>query len=274
MKQTLIDLFESIFGKNYRLPSQSHLQWIAESFSLIPYENLTKIIQSVRFTEFGDRMRSPEDVFHDFIQKGTGGTCFSLTNCLKSILSEYGYESQIHMAHLGSGINNHCALSVRLDDGMFLIDPGYLITTPLPIPQIGSVTHETRLFPVRLERTAHGEDLFLSTIEPQGEKYRYQLRGSACLHADFLGYWKDSFNWTMMHSLLITKTSPEGRIYLHDRYFRIIGRTGKKGEKFKDSFDARIAEKTGIDPEVIHEARCILAKNKHTLVERGDNIHG
>lgn len=274
MNEQLIPIFESIFGENFRQPSLPHLQWVAESFSYLPYENVTKIIQSERYQNFDDRMRSPVKVLKDFISYGAGGTCFSLTNCLHSILDFYGYRSDIHMAHLGSGTFNHCALCVRFDTARFLIDPGYLITTPLPVPLTGSVTHQTRLFPVRLECAFHGNELYLSTIEPDGEKLRYKLEGSPSSQTDFKKYWKDSFNWSMMNSLLITRWSPQGRIYLHDRYFRLIGRSGKSGEKIKESFDDRISEKTGINRNIIQQARCILARNKHTLIERGDCSNG
>jgi arylamine N-acetyltransferase len=266
--------FERIFGPLRSSDSEELLQRIAERFSLIPYENVTKIIQTEHYQDAIQRLRMPDQLLEDHQMLGAGGTCFSLTYCLRSIVEAYGYSSEIHMADLARGTNNHCTLIVKLDDQQFLIDPGYLITTPLPLPESGSILHETRLHPVRLERDAHGQDLFLSTLEPDGEKYRYRLNPSASTEEEFRKYWIESFSWPMMHSILISRATEAGRLYLHDRYLRKVSRDQKQSQKIKENFDLQIAQATGISPEMIAQARRILARSKRELIEKTENVHG
>ncbi|MGB3976601.1 MAG: arylamine N-acetyltransferase [bacterium] len=267
-KSNLLKLFESHFGlKEDAELGLAHLEKSVSCFARIPYENLTKIIRAFEQEDIQKKLRRPEDVLKDFIRWGTGGTCFSLTFCLKSILSEYGYDCRYRMADLGQRQSNHCALTVYLHQRLWLIDPGYLIVKPLPMPETGSVVHETSLHPVLLEKDVISGGSHLSTMDPNGVKYRYYLHGEDCAEDNFFTHWKDSFSWNMMNSLLITRIIPKGRIYLHDRHFRRFDRTSHRCEKLKDGFDDSVAAYTGINKEIVVRAREILAENKRSLRE-------
>ncbi len=265
---SLKELFESIFTISPSERSLALLTEVAESFSRIPYENLTKILQISDNPESPPRFRLPEQILKDYYLWGTGGTCFSLTNCLREVLKLYGYSSSFHIADLGSGKNNHCALVVTCDNRQFLIDPGYLITSPLPLPHSGSVIHATRLFPVRLEYDARAGKFHLSTLEPSGEKYRYALHANACSEIEFATLWAASFSWNMMRSLIVTRGMADGRLYLHDRYLRMITPEGKTGGKIKGTLDRQIAEKTGIHIRIVRQAIESVAVFKPKLLKR------
>jgi len=269
MVSDVATLFDNIFRMQPESPSLQQLEQVADRFALIPYENITKIIRSVE--ESGESaIRNPEDVLGDFKLHGAGGTCFSLTFCMQAVLVSNGYSCTPRMADLGNRRNNHCALVVTIHNCQYLIDPGYLITRPLPIPESGSVLHETRLHPVRLVRDISGNSLHLSTLEPLGEKYRYRLHPEAIGMDQFKHYWIDSFSWPMMNSLLVTRALPDGRFYLHDRYIGFFNRNGRKTGKIKEHFDQTLAMHSGINPILIRQAREILAKTKKKLMEKDD----
>jgi arylamine N-acetyltransferase len=267
-ESNLTNLFEQHFLLGKTQPGLMHLEKTVSCFAQIPYENLTKIIRASHEQDPIKRMRQPIDVIRDFISRGTGGTCFSLTFCLKSILSEYGYDCRHRMADLGNGKYNHCVLVVYLQERPWLLDPGYLIIRALPIPETGSVVHQTPLRPVLLEKDHLSEGLNLSTLELDGPKHRYYLHGENCSTEAFIQYWKDSFSWNMMHSLLITRVIPEGRFYLHDRHARWFDRTSHRSETLREFFDDAVATHTGIDKEIVVQAREILAEGKRSLREK------
>ena len=269
MNPTLTQQFESIFGAVTGKRSLVQLEHIAARFALIPYENLTKIIRASEIGDRVDRRRSPDTVLQEYRRWGAGGTCFSLTYCLNALLKAYGYEPSFRMADLGNTRNNHCMVVVRYNDRDYLIDPGYLITIPLPLPSHGAVIHPTRLHPIRIEREQHGRNYYLSTLETSGEKFRYTLHHQICPEDKFINYWIDSFRWTMMNSLLITQAVEDGRLYIHDRYMRTFTPEGKHGGTIKSDFDKRIAGVTGIDIELIRKARLIIAKYKKNLENIG-----
>ncbi len=260
-------LIEAIFQITLEPPSLIELERIANRFTLIPYENLTKIIRAAEDTSPEFLLRNPVCVLSEYRQFGAGGTCFSLTHCLKTILDKCGYRSAPRMANLGRSTNNHCALVVEFEDREFLIDPGYLITSPLPIPETGSVLHSTRLYPVRLERETGGDALHLSTLEPDGEKYRYRLHPDPVSPDAFRVHWLASFSWTMMNSLLVTQAMPEGRFYMHDRHMRWYHSGGRESKKVASEFDLTVAHETGIDISIVRQARMILAQHKRKLQE-------
>ncbi|MFW6244582.1 MAG: hypothetical protein ACOC36_01715, partial [Fibrobacterota bacterium] len=60
---------------------------VADAFSSIPYENLTKIIKSETIVSPRSAMRLPDELIGDYLRWGTGGTCFSLT---AAIIAVYG----------------------------------------------------------------------------------------------------------------------------------------------------------------------------------------
>ena len=265
---SLINQFEELFQSKaslYPVPSLEHLSDVAGKFAFIPYENLTKIIRASKDLGTDALLRKPAEVLNDFARYGAGGTCFSLTYCLMSLLEEYGYESAPRMADLGRQTNNHCALVTTIQGIEYLTDPGYLITQPLPLPETGSIVHPTRLHPVRLETDPGKGGMNMMTLEPDGAKHRYHLRSQNCSMDSFMDFWRDSFSWNMMYSLLVTRVIENGRFYLHDRHARWFDRDGRKTAKVKEDFDLQVAEFSGIHVDIINRARTELAKSKTSL---------
>ncbi len=269
MSGSIRQIFETIFGVGVGLPTVGHLEQIADRFALIPYENLSKIVRASE-SPTGVAVETAEGLLENYRLWGAGGTCFSLTHCLRAVARAYGYRPEVHLADLARGTNNHCALVVPLGDTRYLIDPGYLITRPLPLPESGDVLHETRLNPVRLERDPTENSYYLSTIEPDGEKPRYRLHGEVCGEDEFRRVWADSFSWPMMHSMLVTRATDSGRIYAHDRFVRIVRRDGREQFKIREQFDRVLAEQTGISVSLIRRARGILSESKRELREKED----
>lgn len=270
MNSGIRELFEGIFGVCDQELALEHLELIANRFSLIPYENLSKIVRGAE--RAGSYIyETPQNMLLEYKKWGAGGTCFSLTHCLRTILLEYGYSVHVHLADLARGVKNHCAIVVSLREQSYLIDPGYLITRPLPLPERGDVLHETRLNPVRLDRDPRDERYCLSTIEPDGEKHRYRLYEKPCDEEEFQRVWTDSFTWPMMNSILVTRVTGQGRFYAHDRFVRVTSRDAKEQFKIREQYDQVLAEQTGISPVLIRRARQILSRSKPGLCERGDN---
>ncbi|MBN1297114.1 arylamine N-acetyltransferase [bacterium] len=256
--------FERVFSVGTEPCSLEHLETVAGKFALIPYENLSKIVRAAREMDPGKRLRMPMDILREFVELGAGGTCFSLTYCMQMVLEAYGYRCAPRMADLGRSANNHCALIVVFDDREYLLDPGYLITRPLPLPETGFAVHETRLHPVRLERDTGG-GLHLVTLEPDGPKHRYHLHATDCDRETFRQYWIDSFSWNMMHSLLFTRMTGEGRMYLHDRHIRWMDRSGRRSDTIREDYDRQVAAHTGIAFDLVEQARSIVGDVKAVL---------
>ncbi len=266
-----------LFAGHFGIPSGGAdlalLRRVIAAYSNLPYENLTKIIKKFTARSPEERLRGPVEVVSGFIERQTGGTCFSLTYCLGSILSNAGFRCFPVMADMKRP-NIHCALVVETAGKRYLVDPGYLVGEPVELAGV-PVRVATTFGTVEL-RPRRGDSYDLFTLEggwdelsgigrsersPSvaargGErKWRYTVRTAGVSHADFMKHWQDSFALPMMNNLLLTRLTPEGHLYVKNHHLRKRGREGKANENIRGDFEARIAADFGIPPGVTAEAR-------------------
>ena len=111
-------------------PEGDLLEKIVEAFSQYPYENISKIIKLNRHLDEAYPIRLPEEVIEDHLTAGLGGTCFSMTFTLQTILVQNGFDCYPVMADMRAGRNIHCALVASVEGRKYLLDPGYLLGRP------------------------------------------------------------------------------------------------------------------------------------------------
>jgi arylamine N-acetyltransferase len=245
-----------IFLSHFKLPSGDPelemLRRMVSSYSNIPYENLTKIIKKFTAASPEERLRGPVEVMSGFVERHTGGTCFSLTYCLGSILTSAGFRCYPVMADMKRP-NIHCALIVGLGERTLLIDPGYLIGEPVELTakpvQIGTSFGVVELRP----RGPHRYDLF--TLQGNDRKWRYMVKTVPVSQQAFMRHWRESFSLPMMNSLLLTRLTAGGHLYVRDHHLRMKGMQAKVNENIRSDLERRIEAEFGIPPEITAEAR-------------------
>jgi arylamine N-acetyltransferase len=242
-------------------PGLEMLRAIVTSYSNLPYENLTKIIKKFTAVSPGERLRGPVEVVSGYVEHHTGGTCFSLTYCLGSMLTSAGFRCYPVMADMKRA-NIHCALVVEMNERRYLVDPGYLVGEPVELA--GSpVRIETTFGVVEIRpREGHRYDLF--TLEGEDRKWRYTAKTVAVSQAAFMRYWQDSFALPMMNNLLLTRLTPQGHLYIKNHHLRMKGAGGKTNENIRSGFESRIEADFGIPPDVTAQAREHLERLKRT----------
>lgn len=236
---------------------------VARAFARLPYENLTKII---RHSERGKpTYRLPQDVLDEHIAWGAGGTCFSLTATLLHLVRALGVEAEPILADRPYGLDTHAALVVWIEGMPHLVDPGYLITDPLPLinePQIRQTSfNELILEPAERDR------LSLSTVSHGRTVRRLSFKTVPADAADFMRAWDASFDWDMMHYPLLTRVDGNVQRYLQDR--RLQNRSREELSKREiplEELSNSIQSEFGLSPIIVDHALRIL----HA---RGD-IHG
>jgi arylamine N-acetyltransferase len=254
---------KSIFIEHFRVPGGDPdlgmLKVVTSHFSGIPYENITKIIRKFTAGDPADRIRKPEEVMEGFVEDHTGGTCFSLTWCLGSILSGAGFDCYPVMADMKRP-NIHCALIVKLGGARYLIDPGYLIGEPVRLAG-EPVTIATSFGEVELRpRGVVSYDLF--TISGSERKWRYRVRTTPVSSGMFLKYWQESFSLPMMNSIQLTRLTGSGHLYIRNHHLRLRKRDGKINENIRLNLESRIESEFGIPVGVTAEAREHLERMK------------
>lgn len=255
------EIFLGHFGLPPGNPELETLRAIVTSYSNLPYENLTKIIKKFTALSPDERLRGPVEVVSGYVERHTGGTCFSLTYCLGSMLSSAGYRCCPVMADMKRP-NIHCALVVEMHERRYLVDPGYLVGEPVELA--GKPVRIETTFGVVEIRPRQGERYDLFTLEGDDRKWRYTVRTVPVSHAAFMRFWQDSFALPMMNNLLLTRLTPQGHLYIKNHHLRMKGAQGKANENIRSGFESRIAAEFGIPPDVTAQAREHLERLKRT----------
>jgi arylamine N-acetyltransferase len=266
-----VALFEERYGATSRRDSLGALTDLLVRFAHLPYENLSKILAwGNGAVSPMEARREPRRVMEDHLALGTGGTCFSLTELLRCVTRAAGLRCYPVMAHMRHGANIHCALRVEAGGRAYLVDPGYLVRTPLALtgrsPRCGDLQLGSALLvpagsldPPPLPAVPAG-DFDLYTVEPEGPRWRYRFADRPVSEEEFLGHWHRSFLQPAMRALLASSRGEAGELlYLHNHKLRHQGTDGKRTTNVRADLDRRVAESFGIHPTVTRQAAALVA---------------
>ena len=254
-------LFLDLFGVEPGHPDLGLLGEISANFAQLPWENLTKFIKKHGFLESGavglppefsdvpgsDKLRLSDEVLDDHARLKTGGTCFSLTNALRRITSDLGFRACPVMADMHHGPNVHCALRVDLDDGPYLLDPGYLVAEPMPIRRGRTVRIDAPGQSLEYRAVSTGDEFEMRTTNDRGEeRLRYRLRARPVTTKAFVRHWLHSFELPGMNGLHLNRITVEGRLSAHDYNLRIDTGRDKSNVKLRGDYVEQVSERFGV----------------------------
>jgi arylamine N-acetyltransferase len=243
-------------------PADIHyLREILSYFSQFPYENLSKIIKHSVETETFRKLRFPLEVMDGYIRDRLGGTCFSLTFFLETILIHAGYRCHPVMGDMRWSLNSHCAMIVILEDGRYLIDPGYLLNQPMRMDAVKPRVYDSEFSGVELAYRPESDSYEVFTFNKTEMKWRYRFRDRPCPPGEFLRYWVSSFSWNSMHGLCLTRTERGKLIYVHKHFMRESTYAEKRNFNIKSDYPLRIHQAFGIEPFLVEHALAALDAN-------------
>ena len=246
-------------GLRAERPSLEGLERLLSAFTHLPYENLSKILKYRQ--QRSEAIRLPDEVVEDHARFGLGGTCFSLTFFLLSLLTEAGYDAYSVLADMRYGANTHCAAVLLWEGRKYLIDPGYLLTRPLAIHRDRISRMTTAVSTVELLFDPTDERYHLYTLQNGERKWRYVWTDAPTPMEDFFSHWRDSFHWSGMRGLCLNRVADDRMVYVHKRYLRETSLSGKKSLKIKDQYHATIERVFGIRQETVEAALAAVEEN-------------
>jgi arylamine N-acetyltransferase len=233
------------------------LRRLARGFSELPYENISKILKKAGSDDLSHALRLPTEVAVDHIEKGLGGTCFSLTFFLERVLRSLGFDAYKVMAHMNSGSNVHCLAVVRGEGATYMIDPGYALYEVIELPATKTrVTCPHAI--VEVMRDGAG-DFNLWTQDAAGRKWRYVFRNVAVGDAEFERHWMESFTKPTLHNICLTRMTPGGHVYFRKDFFKFTSRASIDKRKIKRNVERLVEEEFGISGNLTRAAQEILA---------------
>lgn len=253
--------FDDFFKVRIHKPDLISLKKILKNFSTIPYENISKLINLSNNWKNDQKIRLPDTVINEHAKFHLGGTCFSLTFFLETILIHHGFLCYPVMADMNAGKNIHCAIITILENKQYLIDPGYLLNEPMEMNPQKPRFHRTSSIGVELQFNEGTQGYELFTFNKENMKWRYNFKDVICSKDDFLRHWQASFTRSSMHGICLTKIQKEGMIYIHKNFMRETTFTSKKNYNIKNNYAETINKTFGIDENLIEQAQEALNLN-------------
>ncbi len=256
-----VECFLDFFKLQRKRPDLTSLQEILLHFANLPYENLSKIFKLNHHWDSENKIRLPEEVIEDYISNKLGGTCFSLTFFLQTILSKYGFISYPVMSDMRAGKNIHCCLIVVLGSLKYLVDPGYLLKKPMEINPEKQELINNKFAGVKLKFDQKSQSYNLFTFNNFETKWRYRFQDKPVSHDEFLRHWLASFKGNSMHRLYLTKRIDEELFFICGNFMRKTTFDGKQNFNIKNNFHEAINDVFGIDKELSEQAMTTLKMN-------------
>lgn len=243
------------FGLSPQADRRRLLHHVTAAFARLPYENLSKIIRYTQRGNVEDARESPAEIFAGHQRWGTGGTCFSLTGALLYLVRSLGFEADPILADRSYGSDTHCALVVTIAGQPHLLDPGFLLVDPVPLPstsehRIATPFHDVLLVP----REAAGK-VDLLTADAHRRRHRLTFKSAPVDDAEFLRAWDESFGWEMMRYPVLTRVQDQKQIYVRGLYHQVRDRQGVVRQEISPhELARRIATQFEIHPQVVTQA--------------------
>jgi arylamine N-acetyltransferase len=259
MDTPLLGIFCDYYQLPRSLPKDHLLHEVLIRFSRIPYENLSKIIRSHEGSS-AHFFQSPKEVLQGYWSHGTGGTCFPLTQTLVQLIAEIGYTAVPILADRRYGSDTHCAALVTVDGESLLVDPGYLICTPIKIPASGSLEHTTSHSTLLLTRLPGEEKVDLATIEAgRPPRYRLTYKLEPVDDTAFKVAWERSFDWEMMTYPVISSVRGDSHLYIQKKSLTIRsqGRV-ERTHLTEEELAIEVSRRLSLSPEIVRKALLYL----------------
>jgi arylamine N-acetyltransferase len=254
-----LQIFLRHFNVRTDRPPKQVLSDVVKAFSRLPYENITKIIKQAEYGNPEKARRYPEEVIQCHAQWGTGGTCFSLTTALLFLVRGLGWEAEYILADRPYGQNTHCALLVWIDSIPHLLDPGYLLTEPVPLVFDEKQNCRAGINRLLLEPDIEKQTLSLSTEKGGKITKRLTYKTSPVDLGEFQKSWDASFYWEMMQYPLLVHTIGSHQKYLRGSMLQISDSESISRQKIKiEELVAKISNEFSIRPSVVAQAVSIL----------------
>jgi hypothetical protein len=266
---------------------------LCNQISNITYENLTKIIRLEQTGSATGARKLDDSDQNDIDSWMGGGTCFSMTWHLYQTLTDMGFKPRLVMGHKRKERNIHCALILPDPDGSivtsdtdysvvtpasvpgsplssnaYLLDPGYLIFDPLPMPLPQPFGTGEAFFPlspncVRLVRpTLESMELWTGGAgAPMKLRFEYPVEGVSV--EEFKHHWNESFYREMMTYPVLNRLDREKGVQYYYQKGNLVVRSSTGSQMTRIDPADRVQTLSDIfklSPSIIEKALNILEK--------------
>lgn len=170
-------------------PSPAYLERLFSRFNArVLFETASKILRNADVSDPGEKPRFPDVFWRDFLEWGTGGTCFARVAALDALLSELGFATRKALGRVEKDFD-HAALFVDVGGREWIADVGF----PLPglLPGRGGEV-ETEVAALAATETVRGLGVRFVSGVPEGVR-RLEIFRDPVSEGEFLARWRETF---------------------------------------------------------------------------------
>ncbi len=170
-------------------PSHRFLDRLFHRFNArVPFESASKILRNADVPDPAEKPRVPDVFWGDFLEKGTGGTCYARVAAFDALVSGLGFSTRKVLGRVEKDFD-HAALLVSTDGREWIADVGFPLPALLPA---GGGEVETEIAAVSATETERGVLVrFLSGV-PDGPR-RLEIFRAPVPDEEFLAHWRSTF---------------------------------------------------------------------------------
>ncbi len=225
---------------------------LLQDFSRFPYENLSKIFKLSLKRDA--RPRGPSTLISDHLRYGRGGTCFSLNYTVIKALRLNGYPAWPVSVHTGRSSFPHYAVLFKLRGHQYLVDPGYLLYTPLRLKDKGSDYGTNGVLDYELSKKSGVYTLY--SLDSRDRKKRYSLTPVPVEDRVFIHYWIRSFDY--ISAVVASRIVDNSILYINNDYVRFTDAHTVQKSYDLEKANRYLSKYFGFTREEIDRAREIL----------------
>ncbi len=236
-------------------PSHRFLNRLFHRFNArVPFESASKILRDADVADPAEKPRVPDVFWGDFLEKGTGGTCYARVAAFDALAADLGFSTHKVLGRVEKDFD-HAALVVSTEGGEWIADVGFPLPALIPL---GGGEVETEIAALSATETDRGLLVrFLSGV-PDGPR-RLEIFRAPVSDEEYLALWRKTFradsrfltNVSLFRLQAARKmTFARGEVRVDDLHTRT--RIPIAGDR-----PARLAELFDLDAEVLHRALSI-----------------
>ncbi len=233
-------------------PSLGYLETIFRRFNArVPFETASKILRDSDVADPAEKPRTPDLFWRDFLDAGTGGTCYARVAAFDALARELGFATRKALGRVEKDFD-HVAVVVSIAEKDWIADVGFPLPALLPA---GGGEVETEILGLSASESDRGILVRFSSGVPDGPR-RLEIFRDPVSEEEFFDRWRRTFHpdAKFLRSVSVqrregahVRTFTRGEVRVDDLHTRTrIPLSGDRAGK--------LAELFGIELEVLRRA--------------------
>lgn len=154
----------------------------------VPFETASKILRNADVADSDEKPRVPDVFWRDFIESGTGGTCYARVAAFDALLTGLGFSTRKALGRVEKDFD-HAALFVAAGGVEWIADVGF----PLPaLVPAGGGEVETEVAALSAAETDRGVGVRFTSGVPEGPR-RLEIFRDPVSEEEFTARWRKTF---------------------------------------------------------------------------------